>query len=201
MEENNKMKAYYLSIKYLTNKLRCEKEIIDYLKKHEIDDNGIKETIERLKNQGYLNKEVYLKAYINDAINLSFKGPEKIKSELNKLGFFNDEINDYLDKYDNAFWCDRIDRIINSKIKLNKSKSSYAFKNKMLLDLKNLGYNRENISDCLSGLKIDDKDAYKKEYEAAYKKYSKKYEGYELEQKVKMYLYRKGFKIGDYYEE
>ena len=198
---NSEMSSYYLSIKYLTNKMKSEKEIRDYLHKHEISDSIIDKTIERLKGQGYLNENVYLKAFINDAINLSDKGPFKIRKELNKLGFYDEQIDEYLDKYDNTFWTNRVENIIDKKIKLNKNKSSYAIKNKILLDLQNLGYNKETISGVLSTIKINEKDAYLLEYEKAKKKLSKKYEGFELEQKIKMQLYRKGFKIGDYYEE
>ena len=198
---NSEMSSYYLSIKYLTSKMKCEKEIRDYLHKHEIEDKIIDKTIDRLKNQGYLNSSVYLKAFINDSINLSDKGPLKIRRELNKLDFNDEEIDEYLDKYNNDFWRDRVTLIIDKKIKLNKNKSSYAIKNKILLELHNLGYNKETISGVLNGIKINEKDAYLLEYEKAKKKLSKKYEGFELEQKIKMQLYRKGFKIGDYYEE
>lgn len=198
---NSEMSSYYLSIKYLTSKMKCEKEIRDYLHKHEIEDKIIDKTIDRLKNQGYLNSSVYLKAFINDSINLSDKGPLKIRRELNKLDFNDEEIGEYLDKYNDDFWRDRVTSIIDKKIKLNKNKSSYAIKNKILLELQNLGYNKETISGVLNGIKINEKDAYLLEYEKAKKKLSKKYEGFELEQKIKMQLYRKGFKIGDFYEE
>ena len=200
IEYNDEMKAYYLSIKTITNKMKCEKEIRDYLKKYDISESVIDKTILKLKEQGYLNKDIYLKAYINDAINLSNKGPLKIKNDLIKLGF-NDDINDYFKGFNDDFWKTRINNIIEHKLKQNKTKSSYVIKNKIVLELQNLGYNKEIILDCLKEFKIDDKDAYKKEYEKAYKKYSSKYEGYELECKVKTYLYRKGFNLGGNYEE
>ena len=52
-----------------------------------------------------------------------------------------------------------------------------------------------------NSITFNDTDIIKKEKEKAYNKYSKKYSGYELDLKVKSYLYRKGFNIGDMYEE
>ena len=103
--------------------------------------------------------------------------------------------------FNDDFWKTRINSIIEHKLKQNKNKSSYVIKNKIVLELQNLGYNKETILDCLSSFKIDDKDAKRIEYEKAYKKYSSKYEGYELDCKVKSYLYRKGFNLGGNYEE
>jgi regulatory protein len=59
-EYNDKLEAYYKSLKYITRKLRTEKEIYKYLEK-DYDKRVILETIDRLKNMGYLNREVYLK--------------------------------------------------------------------------------------------------------------------------------------------
>ena len=42
---NDELKSYYDSIKYITKKLRSEKEIYEFLKKREIDESIIKKTI------------------------------------------------------------------------------------------------------------------------------------------------------------
>ena len=77
-EYNDKLEAYYKSLKYITKKLRTEKEIYKYLEK-DYDKKTILETIDKLKNSGYLNKELYLKCYISDQVNMNLVGPNKIK--------------------------------------------------------------------------------------------------------------------------
>ena len=67
-EYNDKLEAYYKSLRYITRRLRTEKEIWKYLEK-DYSKEVIKETINRLKNDGYLNKEIFLKSYLNDQIN------------------------------------------------------------------------------------------------------------------------------------
>lgn len=192
---NDELKSYYDSIKYITKKLRSEKEIHEFLKKKEISESVIKKTIKRLKDNNFLNEDIYLKSYINDQINLSNNGPKKIKNNLIKLGLDEEKINEYLNNIDKKIWQDKIDNYIAKKIKVNHTSSSYMLKVKMQNDLVNLGYDKEMIMLSISHYDIIDTDICSKEIEKARKELSKKYSGYELEQKIKMRLYRKGFKI------
>ena len=67
---NESLDAYYSALRYLTIKLRSEVELKKYLsKKYESD--VIKDTIDKLKKDGYLNRELYIKCYINDQIALT----------------------------------------------------------------------------------------------------------------------------------
>ena len=198
---NEELLSYYESIKYINRKLRSELEIREYLKKKNINNDTINKTVELLYKNNFLNQEMYLKAYINDKINLSNDGPLKIKKELNKLGFNDEEIDSKLDNILNDVWLDRIDDIISKKIKSNNKYSNYILKNKILIYMLNLGYFKEDILSILNKYDIIDKDIYIKEKDKAYNELSKKYSGYELDQKVKERLYRKGFKGDVYYEE
>ena len=202
IEYNDFLKYYYLSLKYISTRMRCKKEIITYLEKKEIDKNIISNVIDKLYKDNYLNDYLYVKSYINDSFNLSDKGPLKIRSELLKLDLPNELIEDTLDSILNSINLNkRIDTIIEKKVRLNRDKGINYLKRKILLDLTNLGYNKETILDRLNLINIDDSDIYKKEKEKAYNKYKNKYSGYELECKVKTYLYRKGFNSGGFYED
>lgn len=78
---NDKLEAYYKALKYLSRRLRTEKEVSIYLSK-EYSRSVVLMTIERLKKDGYLDENMYLKCYFNDMINLRNIGPNKIKSSL-----------------------------------------------------------------------------------------------------------------------
>ena len=198
---NDELMSYYESIKYINRRLRSEKEIREYLKKKEVSSSVIDKTVKLLYDNKFLNEEVYLKSYINDRINLSLDGPLKIKRDLIKLGINENDIDDRLNTISNNIWLDRIDSIISKKIKNNTKYSSYSLKGKLLLNISNLGYYKEDILSILNKYDIIDNDIYIKEKEKAIKELSKKYSGYELEQKVKARLYRKGFKGSGTYEE
>lgn len=199
---NDFLTYYYMSLKYIQNRLRCEKEVRTYLAKKSVDKNIIDKVIEKLYKDSYLNDYVYIKSYINDCLNLSDKGPLKIKQELIKLDLDISLIEDTLDTIISKVDINkRIENIISKKIKLNKDKGSNYLKRKILFSLVNLGYNKEVILSVLNSISFNDSELIKKEREKAYNKYSKKYSGYELDLKVKSYLYRKGFNLGEYYEE
>jgi len=149
MTENESLEAYYRALKYLNIKLRSEKEIVNYLKKLNISDHEVLNTIVKLKNDGYLNNSLYLKSYINDQVNLSMHGPYKIKNSLLNLGFKEPEIDIYLDKIDRKVWENKIKRIIAKRKKLNKKGN---LKEKTYLYLYNLGYENSMIYNLLGDI-------------------------------------------------
>lgn len=192
---NDELYSYYESIKYINRKLRSEKEIREYLHKKNIQENIINKTIKRLINNNFLNEEIYLKAYLTDQINLSNNGPKKIKNNLLKLGLKEDVVEDSLNKIPDEVWTEKLDRYIAKKIKLNHNSSSNVLKLKITNDLINLGYEKESILSILEKYEVDETDILKKEYQKAKSSLAKKYTGYELNNKIKERLYRKGFKI------
>ena len=84
INDNNYYDAYYKMIKFINIKLRTKNEVRKKLIELNISKNDQEKIINTLVNQGYLNDEVYIKAFINDKINLSLDGPNKIKNELLK---------------------------------------------------------------------------------------------------------------------
>lgn len=190
---NQKYALYEKSLSYINKKIRSEQEIRTYLKKYTSNSHDIEDIILKLKENNFLNSSLYIKSYIHDKIYLSFDGPLKIKNDLLNLGFFEDDILLELEIFDDNLIKDRITKYINKQLKVNK-KSIYVFKNKMLLNLINLGYLREDIIKYLNNINFDDNDLKEKEYEKLKKKYSKKYKGLELEQIIKRKLYEKGYR-------
>lgn len=200
---NDFLDGYYKAIKYINKKLRTELEIDKYLKKLGIGSNNISRIIELLYKDGYLNKEMYVKAYISDQYNLTLNGPLKVKKDLISLGYEENEIIEFLNNYE---WKSRIGKIVNKKIKLNHKLSNNALKIKILNDIIKMGYIKEDIISCLDKIDLsDDIDIIKKELFKIKNKYSKKYVGNELEYRVINYLYKKGFNMEDikrcYYED
>ena len=197
IKENSLLLGYYEAIKYITKKMRSKKEIEEYLIKKGLNSKEIKETIKKLEDNKFINEDIYLKAYINDQINLTNNGVNKIKKNLLKLGLDNNKIDDYLSKIDECIFLDKIDKYIEKRIKFNKNTSSYMLKNKIIIDLVNLGFNKEDIISELNKFEIDEKEAYNHEYEKIKKSLEKKYSGDELKFKIREKLYRKGFRYNE----
>lgn len=195
LEENKKYEAYDNSLSYIEYKLRTEKEIREYLEKQGFSMTLVSQTIDRLKEENLLNDERYIEAFTNDKINLTLWGPYKIKKNLINLGIDENSVNDYVDKIFNELWIERLNKVISKRINLMKNKSLNAIKDKLRVDLYDLGYDSDDIAYALSTLEKDDTEAMKKEMSKAYDKLSKKYEGEALKYQIKNHLYKKGYKI------
>lgn len=187
---NTSLDAYYLSLKYISKKLRCEREIEKYLTKLEFNKEIIDKTISKLNKDGYLKHDIYIKSYINDVYNFNNYGPDKIKFNLRELGFNLNEIEPYLEDKD---FRSKAIKIIDKKVKANHKLSNYMLKQNISNYLINLGYSRDIFYDYLDAVKVNNKDVLVKDANIFIKKYSKKYENRELLYFVKDKLYKKGY--------
>lgn len=197
VEENDKLSSYYDSIRYITKKMRSKLEIKEFLRKKMINEKVINETIKKLEENHFLNEELFIKAYVNDQINLTNNGKNKILKGLVKLGIDNDSASTYLDNIDNEVFMFKINKYVDKKISTNKNSSMYMLKNKIMTDLINLGYEKSDIIEVLNSKEINDDEAKKREYEKIKRSLEKKYSGDMLEYKIREKLYRKGFRSNE----
>lgn len=197
IEENKYYEIYNIALSYIEIKLRTPSEMKKYLEKKGFDSLLIDEVVEKLIIEGYLNEKKYIEAYINDKVNLSNLGPYKIKRNLLDLNLPENLIDEYLETIDINIWKDKLNNIINKRTSLMKNKSLNMLKNKLKFDLFNQGYQAELIDEYLNKINKNDTEFLQKEYQKAYIKYGKKYNGQLLNTHVKNYLYRKGYNIED----
>lgn len=195
LKENNIFFAYDKALKYITRKMRSVFEIESYLYKLEIEENIINQVILKLNSLGYLNDREYAKCYVNDSIYLSNDGPNKIIFNLKKNKISDEIITEVIDVFDYEKQEEKVNKLIQKHIKSNTNKSLNFLKQKIVVNLVNLGYDRQLIINLLENYDIDDKEIFEKEYRKLYEKLSKKYSGKELEYRLKQKLYQKGFHI------
>lgn len=192
-EYNDRLEAYYKSLKYITKKLRTEKEIYKYLDK-DYSKEIILETIDKLKRMGYLNKELYLKSYLSDQVHMSLNGPNKIKKDLVSLGYDEDDIKESIESIDNDIWLDKVQKIVNKKIKSNRNLGSNKLKEKLVYDLSNMGYYKWMIEDIIHSTEFSsDSNILEKEYNKLYARLSRKFDGSSIDYQIRMKLLQKGF--------
>ncbi|MEH7384342.1 RecX family transcriptional regulator, partial [Bacillus sp. JJ1521] len=84
--EDEVKKAFNSALNFLSYRMRSTKEVIDYLKKKEVDDPIIPDVLHKLADYKYVNDEEFAKAYVRTQINTTTKGPEVIKQELFEKG-------------------------------------------------------------------------------------------------------------------
>ena len=192
-EENNYYELLNSSIKYISKRLRSEKEIKIYLEKKTTDIYLIDSIIDNLKSQKLIDDRNFSRAYINDKLNLTNTGILKIKKDLHNLGVDPEIIEEECSRIDIKKDNNKLEKMIIRKIKTNHKYSNKMLKEKILNDMTNLGYDYESIINIYDKFEHNDEDIYNREYQKIYNKLKNKYQGRELELNIKKKLYSKGF--------
>ena len=197
IHENVYYDAYNKTLNYIVKRARSKKEVIKYLEKFELSSEMNNKIINKLMEIGLINDLNFCKAYISDAVYLTNDGPDKIKQELLSQNIDEEVIDEELSKIDEDEFINKLSKLIDKKIKNNHTYSSYQLKQKIILDMINLGYKRTQVEIILENYEYNDSSNLKKDYDKLYSKLSKKYQDYELYSKIKQKLYAKGYDIND----
>lgn len=192
-EDTKYYDIYNKVVKYIMKKRRSEKEVRLYINKYISDIDKIEKMIIQLKKINLINDIQYCSCYINDSIYLGKNGINKIKNDLINQNIPLDVIEEQLDKIDYDIINNRLEKMILKKIKSNKKYSNYELKQKVLNDMMNLGYDKEEILTILNNNIIDDTNILENEYRKLYNKLSNKYSGEKLNIIIKQKLSLKGF--------
>ena len=148
LKENDNANIYNKCVKYISVRLRSKKEIIDYLKKLNIDNTA--DIIDKLTKNNLINDEVFTKAFIKDKINFTSYGPYRIRQELNKYNIDNEIIDKYINDIDEEILIDKVDKQINKIIKSNRKYSGNILKSKIYNNLYNNGFDKDMIINILN---------------------------------------------------
>lgn len=194
-------KAYNKALNYLSYQLRTEKEIIQYLQKHDMTTPQIDTVLCRLREQGYLNDLEYAKSYVRTMAKTSDKGPKIIIQNLRSKGVLENDIETALNEFSFE------DQIRNAQKIIQKSNHQYqhnAYKTR-ILKIKNRlftkGFDHDVIQEALNQVDITlDPNQEKEQLQLQAQKLMRRYQHLPLiqrNQKIKTALYRKGFSVDD----
>ena len=192
-KENNYYSIYNESVKYLTKKIRSKAEYTKYLDKYGLEKNLKDKLISDMKKINLLNDDNYLKAYIYDKFHLTNDGPLKIKKDLLNNNISEEKIDEELNKILKEDQNEKLKKLVNKKLRITKG-SVYQIKQKILINLINLGYEKKNIEEYLND--IDDSSSLEKDFNKIYIYLIKKEQDEEkLYLKIKQKLYQKGYSL------
>ncbi|CDQ20385.1 regulatory protein [Halobacillus karajensis] len=191
-------KSYTLAINYLSYRMRSEKEVRDYLKDKETDPEHIEEIMRRLKNERLLDDQEFANSLVRTRIMTSSKGPLLLKKELLEKGVSAGKAEEAITHYSFDKQYEKALKFAEKKIKNDGRKSYRQQIQNVQQTLMQKGFQGDVIQEVLANLPEDeDSDA---EWEAVVyqgekllRKFQSKAEGFELKQKIKSGLYRKGF--------
>ncbi len=194
-EENKKASIYDTALKYIGIRMRSIKEMKEYLIRKKFDSKDIDNTINKLIEQGLLNDKLFSKAFVNDKINLTNNGIDKIRNDLEKLGVEDSYIEEALNNVDKNILLDKLNKIIEKEVRLNSKLPTIKMKNKIINRCINLGYKLEDINNILNNYDLISNSNIKTDYDKLYNKYCNKYDEYKLKSVLKSKLYQKGYSI------
>lgn len=195
LEDNKQYEAYDKALNYISKKMRSRKEIKTYLGKL-YDTELVNQTIDKLVKNGLINDSKYVIAYYQDKINLSNDGPNKIKDNLLKLGINEDIINKNI-TVDNTVIFNKLNHLIDKKIKISKGYSGNILKQRIISYFINLGYDIDMINEIINTKNLSNIEDGIKEYNKLLNKYKYKYDDYKLESIIRNKLYLKGFDLDE----
>ena len=192
LKKNEDYAIWDIAYKYLNHHVVSINGMREYLKRKGYQESAIDNVINKLIDKKLLNDEYYTKCYINTQMSLSSDGPLKIMKHLESDGISSDVYLNYLD-VNSSIWQEKIAKYLEKQARINK-KSAYLFRNKMIINLVNLGYEKEMIEHELNKIHIENQDDLKEKEEKKLRtKLSRKYSGEELERKIREKLYQRGF--------
>ena len=189
-----------LALYHLSFKARTEKEVSEYLKKYDIDEKIVSQVIANLKEDKWINDSQYAYAIINANQLSGDKGPYVLTQKLAQKGISKSTIEEILKEFD---FSEVAQRIANKLLKKYEGKlPARALQDKIIQNLTNKGFSYSDAKVAFDELdsQVDQETTQElifKELDKQYAKYSRKYEGYELKQRLTQVLSRKGYDFSD----
>ena len=189
-----------LALYHLSFKARTEKEVREYLDKYDIEDTIVSQVITNLKEDNWINDHQYAYSIINANQLSGDKGPYVLTQKLAQKGISKSTIEDVLKDFD---YTEVAQRVAEKLLKKYTGKlPARALQDKIIQNLTNKGFSYADAKSAFDDLdsQVDQETTQElifKELDKQYAKYARKYEGYELKQRLTQVLARKGYDFSD----
>lgn len=195
--EDNVSKAYSRALHYLNYKMRTEKEVRDDLMKQGYAQQS-DVVIEKLLSLNLLDDELYAKSYTRTMAQVNRKGPRVIERELVQKGVSPQAIEVGQAEYTFEEQVSNAYVLIKKRMKKTHKTSERQRMQKINAYLMQKGFDQSVIAEAFNqaepGVTEDEEyQALVQQGDKALKRYKRKATGYALKQKVRAFLYSKGF--------
>lgn len=189
--------AYHAGLRYLAFRMRSVHEMRDYLEKKAYGPAQIDFAVKRLKEEHVLDDHSFAESFVRTRMKLSTKGPKLIYRELLQAGVSQDNAALSERLFPEEDQLEHAQKYLAKQTASVKNKKSSAEARQVLSRLlMQRGYSRkisdQAIAEIHPFLEENEKNALAYQGEKAMQKF-KKFTGMDFIQRVKTYLYRKGF--------
>lgn len=193
--------GYQQALNYLSYQLRSEKEMIDYLRKKEIDEESTAEIIKRLQDLNLVDDLIYSESYVRTQGRLADKGPRVIKDKLRQKGIKGTIIDTAMAQFPLVEQEQVALAVANKGMKKYRQHSFSDQQQKIRLLLVSKGFTNEVIADAMTSLDMkkdpeEEVDKLQVIGEKVWRK-NQRFTGSKRHQKVTQSLYQKGFNFDD----
>ncbi|MGT2768764.1 recombination regulator RecX [Streptococcus ictaluri] len=189
-----------LALYFISFQQRTQKEVQDYLLKHDIDSRIVPQIMTDLINHNWVNDQSYAQSYIRQNQLSGDKGPLVLKQKLQLKGITSDILLPLLEEESFLPIAEKVAQKLYQK--QAKRLPLRALKEKINQNLLQKGFSYQQTKQAIEQLDFNEPtedlyDLLDKEFDKQYRKYSRKFQGYDLKQKLYQALYRKGFDNDD----
>ena len=150
VQESAEIIAFNLCVKYISSRVKTEKQIKDYLYKKEYKTDIVNAVIKKLKEYNIINDEMFAESYIKSNTNYS---KNKIKQKLYSFGVKSGSVDILTEEVDDYASC-----LNNAKKYMKNKVYSKEVVDKLIRRLQGMGYNWDAIKHALNELKCEVED-------------------------------------------
>lgn len=147
VKESEVLIGLNLCLKYISSKLKTEKQIKDYLYKKEFKKPAVDEILEKLKEYNVINDEIYAETYAKSNPNFS---KNKIKQKLMSVGVKSDITENATFEVDDFTSC-----LKHAQKYMRNKVADKQTTEKLIRRLQGMGYNWDAIKHALNELKCE----------------------------------------------
>ncbi|MCG7336813.1 recombination regulator RecX [Sporosarcina sp. ACRSM] len=195
--EDEIRKAFNRALHYLGFRMRSEHEVKKKLLDVGFGEAVVREAMVKLRNLGFLNDETFSEALLQTQKNASSKGPRAIRQELQKKGIGKELQAQVLESYSEDEQLQIATKLAEKAANANRTIAPAQLKQKIQNALLRKGYSFDIIKQALEGIDFDrEEDEWAgitdSVGEKAWRRYSSKFSGRNLNNRVKQAMYQKG---------
>lgn len=133
---------------------RCTQEVMQKMNELKVSDSNKPKLIEDLRNEGYLNDERFLQAFIHSKIYIKRWGKKKIESELLMKRFDRKLIQQKFQDVDDELYISNLHQTAEKKWATLYKKAMPEKKQSLIRYMLGKGYEMDLIQDWLKNIKI-----------------------------------------------
>ncbi|MCK1189353.1 recombination regulator RecX [Streptococcus uberis] len=189
-----------LALYYISFQVRTQKQVYDYLKKHDLENTIIQKIIEELIKENWINDQKYVESILRQNMTNGDKGPQLIKQKLMQKGISDRIIEKAISEVEFYPIAEKVALKMISRYQDKLPRKALQDKLTQLLINKGFSYDMVKAVNGNLSIETDQENTLsllEKEADKQLRKLSKRYEGYALRQKLFQTLYRKGYDSDD----